>query len=423
MHNSSIPPLDTQNPLGAAFVPVALLPTSKTRAHPQTPLEASFSLLTPGTCERRTISVFDEALRSQIPITPLTPSGRENLRSGSHPRLAGPMIVKPRQIELDTPPSLAALGLNQPSSESAIFPPGTGPFIEVLVATYAQQLLKKAHFPEQNKPRLPQICYGVMGHEGMFLHYDDLKPLPVRGTGSFQERIPDCSPCSLKTLNACERLSVEILAVIDLITLAGDRHPDNLLIDPQGRLVLIDHGRSLSVGGSKVKVFWQQSQHVQSLPSAEIQGFIQSLDDSLLEKTAKSLSLEIQEQLRQLPAEQSRDEIGYIHLPFERILPHQITIAYVKAAASQMSLARMAQAIQGDIIARQFYLGNGIIHRIYQDVLKLSPEERHPAIDHLVQNAIQQFLEEKPAAIGETATMHSSSHFSSNSSNSGFFDS
>lgn len=399
----------------------------------QTPLRARFALLSPGTFPPNALitSAALATFRQPLSIAPYHPYGSvendgflENPQSGSHPRICQKgvtkLLLKARQLEAGTPPCIKA-GINPLNPDDVYhFPPGTGPFIEVLVAKYMRHCMNHVSIKGQPLPVVPEIGYGQIGDVSMCLLQKGQSSISTRGTFSFQRLIPHCKTftqqmalhrtyydltCAEKTILdefyfGINPITLEIMAALDMATLAGDRHGNNVLISDlrihhilQTEIVLIDHARSFSVEGKRLKFFWIHCIHLQKPPSQVIKNFIRALNDTDLETIADDLKKEIQTNLRHLPPIRQQDEEKFIELPLERLLPHKIAIAYLKQAVEKdVPLACIGFAMRGPYHRYLPHCEGGSIYRIYQELQTIPPEERISSIPRAVAAELERYM-------------------------------
>ncbi len=271
-------------------------------------------------------------------------------------------------------------------------PPGSGAFIELLAGMYLRNLLKL--LPEvADRCIIPRIAYAQMGHPSFSSKLAEVRSghLPsVLGTGIIEEFIPGCKPISEELLETVDNpLLIELLAVLHTLILHNDGTIFNVLMKDNA-LVLIDNGYSLSQRGiDGGKFFWLKNSTLQNPPSERIQKFIKDIDEKSLETLAEKLHEELVKNGRDL----SKEEEDLSNLKMDRILPHKITLCFMKKAVKQnWSLSRIASTL--------LYSNHGpnspknsntcLVNRIYEELTanELPPEILKQKMEELCAKAI-----------------------------------
>lgn len=307
-------------------------------------------------------------------------------------------IIKLRQTEVGSPRWQKIYNKEIPFPRLGC-PPGSGAFIELLTGIYLRNLLKS--IPElSHRCIIPRIAYAQMGHPSFSTKSIESKsahPSSTLGTGIIEEFIPGCEPVSEDLLEQLNNpLLIELFAVLHTLILHNDGTIFNILLKDNS-LVLIDNGYSLSQGGiDGGKFFWLKNPTLQKTPSPRIQEFIESIDENGLENLARQLHNELAQNASH--AENFADE-ELSNLGMDRILPHKITLCFMKEAIKQnWSLSQIAQTLlyvsrahhREQSAEQKNFSDTCLVNKIYKELMtvELPPENLKEKMKQLCLEAI-----------------------------------
>lgn len=358
-----------------------------------TPLERSFSVLIRGSLPQSILDLLQGDSSLGSPTSPLVERVQlEEISGRLHTHVSCPLrvvadgkplaVMKPRQRE---PGSKAWQG----RYPERIYPkcgctPGTGPFMEVLAATYMQEIMGGLE-KSSDLVIVPKVAYVQWGHPNFCLTLSpsmspqsspvipNRRPFSgfpvVRGTGSLHEFIPNKGSLTVQELERLDPFALEIVAVLHLILLNADGHEGNLLVTQEKKIVVIDMAYILSNEGKDGGIFcWERCASLQRPPSPEIQNWIQSLAEHRFTEIALALQKELHENLQKLTEDFRKGEM--IEIEEGRFLTHRISLCFLKKAiAKGWTLSQVGNRMRQH---NPRYHG-GLVYEVFQEI-KLVPE-------------------------------------------------
>jgi hypothetical protein len=336
-------------------------------------------------------SRLDSYISGNIHVHPLSGGASKPLKIEKMGGTGSPCVLKISRLEYGYRDSInssgsSLSGSSDPSSSGGVgCPPGTGAFVELLVNQFiGSLLLLDKSFGELCI--VPGVAFAVVNPEafsGIDVHLGDIPVTQLNGTCVIQEFVSNCFPVTPELLKTINPLALEILAVIDIITINTDRHEGNLLLkrDERGgiKTVMIDHGNCLPRGGiGGARFCWLGYPGLDKSPSDKIQDVIMCLNIDLLASMVDRIQSDLARQ-------NETQKFG-----FDRILPHMIAVIFLQEAIlDSWSLQRIGRAFTPDFLNNEIRIRGGIVQSIYDEVCDLPRESLKERIRDICRTRIE----------------------------------